>query len=290
MRINIRDNNLIVKDLTDFNLHHIFDCGQCFRFNSVGENSYFGVAKNKALLISQENDEVIFHSTTEADFYDVWYDYFDLNRDYGKIKSSLASDDVMREAISYGKGIRILNQDLWETVISFIISASNNIPRIKSIIECLCQSFGNKITYMGNEYYTFPDAETISSLSRDDLSVIRSGFRDKYIFDAAKKFTDGTLCAEYIKSLSTSEAKQALMTVNGIGNKVSDCILLFGLGRSNSFPVDVWIKRIMEHFYFDGEQSIGTISDFAEKKFGELGGYAQQYLFFYARENKLGIK
>ena len=180
MDINKKDNNLIVTGLKDFNLHHIFDCGQCFRFNAVSENSYFGIAKNKALLISQNDDEVIFHDTTEDDFKNIWYDYFDLNRDYSEIKSRLSNDPIMKEAVSYGDGIRILNQDLWEAVISFIISASNNIPRIKGIIERLCENFGKQISYMGKTYYTFPDTDTIYSLSKEDLSVIRSGFRDKY--------------------------------------------------------------------------------------------------------------
>ena len=234
--------------------------------------------------------EVIFYDTTEDDFKNIWYDYFDLNRDYSEIKSRLSNDPIMKEAVSYGDGIRILNQDLWEAVISFIILASNNIPRIKGIIERLCENFGKQISYMGKTYYTFPDTDTIYSLSKEDLSVIRSGFRDQYIMDAADKFKSGTLTEEYIKSLSTPDAKKALMTINGVGNKVSDCILLFGLGRVDSFPIDVWIKRIMEYCYFDGEQSIPAISAFAEKHFGDIGGFAQQYLFFYARENKIGTE
>ncbi len=194
----------------------------------------------------------------------------------------------MKDAISYGDGIRILNQELWEAVISFIISASNNIPRIKGIIERFCENYGEEIHYMGKTYYSFPTIDKTASLSKEDLAIIRSGFRDKYIIDAASKFKNGELSGEYISSLSTPDAKKTLMTIHGVGNKVSDCILLFGLGRANSFPVDVWIKRIMEYCYFDGEQSIDTISEFANNKFGEIGGYAQQYLFFYARENKIG--
>lgn len=290
MEIKYTDNNIVVTGLKDFNIKHIFDCGQCFRFNPVDEHTYFGIAKGKALKISQIGDTVTLYSTTEKDWNEVWFDFFDLGRDYGKIKSILSIDDIMCNAISYGDGIRILNQDLWEAVISFIISASNNIPRIKGIIERFCKNYGNKIEYMGNTYYSFPDISTTAGLSKDEISVIRSGFRDKYIMDAAQKFNRGELTEEYIKSLSTPEAKKALMTINGIGNKVSDCILLFGLGRVNSFPVDVWIKRIIEYCYFDAEQSIETISDFAENKFKDLGGFAQQYLFFYARENKIGTK
>lgn len=290
MDIKFDGNNLIVTGLEDFNLEHIFDCGQCFRFNRVDENTYFGIAKGRALKISQNADKVTMYDTTEEDFRKIWFDYFDLGRDYGKIKKALSCDDVMRQAVSYGEGIRILNQDLWETVVSFIISASNNIPRIKGIIERFCENFGEEIEYMGNTYYSFPDIDKTASLTKEDLSVIRSGFRDKYIMDAAAKFKSGELSDEYIKSLSSTDAKKTLMSINGVGSKVSGCILLFGLGRAESFPVDVWIKRIMEYCYFDGEQkSIEMISSFAKKHFGALGGFAQQYLFFYARENKIGV-
>lgn len=289
MDIKIHGNDLIVTGLRDFNLNHIFDCGQCFRFNRLDDTTYFGVAKGRALRISQVGDEVTLYSTTEDDFKNIWFDYFDLGRDYDKIKSRLSLDPVMKEAISYGDGIRILNQDLWEAVISFIISASNNIPRIKGIIERFCAAFGEEIEYIGNIYYSFPDILKTASLSKEDLSVIRAGYRDKFIIDAAEKFKNGALSDEYIKSLSTPDAKKALMSINGVGNKVSDCILLFGLSRVDSFPVDVWIKRIMEYCYFDGEQSIDTISRFAAEHFGDIGGFAQQYLFFYARENKIGV-
>lgn len=289
MDIKIHGNDLIVTGLRDFNLNHIFDCGQCFRFNRLDDTTYFGIAKGRALRISQVGDEVTLYSTTEDDFKNIWFDYFDLGRDYGKIKSRLSLDPVMKEAISYGDGIRILNQDLWEAVISFIISASNNIPRIKGIIERFCAAFGEEIEYIGNIYYSFPDILKTASLSKEDLSVIRAGYRDKFIMDAAEKFKNGALSDEYIKSLSTPDAKKALMSINGVGNKVSDCILLFGLSRVDSFPVDVWIKRIMEYCYFDGEQSIDIISRFAAEHFGDIGGFAQQYLFFYARENKIGV-
>lgn len=290
MDIKCKDNNLIVTGLNDFKLSHIFDCGQCFRFNRIDSNTYFGIAKGKALKISQTDDTVILYDTTEEDFNEIWFDYFDLGRDYGEIKRRLSNDSVMRDAVYYGGGIRILKQDLWEAVISFIISASNNIPRIKGIIERFCENFGDRIEYMGNTYYTFPDIVRTAALSKSDLSVIRSGFRDKYIIDAAAKFNSGELSEAYIKALSTPDAKKALMSINGVGNKVSDCILLFGLGRVDSFPVDVWIKRIMEYCYFEGEQSIETISAFADEHFGDIGGFAQQYLFFYARENKIGTK
>lgn len=289
MDIISKNNNIILENAEDFELEHIFDCGQCFRFNKIGENTYLGVAFQKALKISQSGSTVTLYDTSEQDFYGIWYDFFDFSHNYGEIKKTLSSDPVLCEAIKYGEGIRILRQDLWETLISFIISASNNIPRIKGIIERFCENFGEKIHYMGNTYYSFPSPEVTASLSKEDLAVIRAGFRDKYIIDAAQKIASKTLDLKNIKSLPTNEAKRALMTINGVGNKVSDCILLFGLNRADAFPVDVWIKRIMEYCYFDGEQSINTVSEFAEKKFGSLGGYAQQYLFFWARENKINV-
>jgi len=289
MEIQVQNNNIILKNVKDFNLNHIFDCGQAFRFNQTGQNTYTGVAFGQALTISQCDDEVILYDTTYENFVNLWYEFFDFDNDYSKIKSTLATDEFMSEATKHGYGIRILGQDLWETIISFIISASNNVPRIKGIVERLCQAFGNEVEYMGNVYYTFPSADKLAALNLEDLSVIRAGFRDKYILDAAKKICDGTISLEAIKAMSTSDAKNALMSINGIGNKVSDCILLFGLNRQDSFPVDVWIKRIMEYCYFTEEQPINVISDYAKEKFGNLGGYAQQYLFFWARENKIGV-
>ncbi len=289
MEITYENGSVILHKPKDFSLTHIFDCGQCFRFNKTGSNSYTGVAFGKAVTVSERGEDVVFHDTSEADFKNIWYDFFDLYRDYGKIKKTLAVDDVMKKAVECGRGIRILKQDLWETIVSFIISQSNNIPRIKGIIERFCQNFGTKTEYMGNVYYTFPDIKTTASLSLDDLSVIRAGFRDKYILNAAKLFDSGKMDIDALKAMSSKDAKSTLMSFKGIGNKVSDCIMLFGLGHTDSFPVDVWIKRIMEYCYFDGEQPIKTISDFAYDKFSPLCGYAQQYLFFYARENKIGI-
>ncbi|MBQ7572978.1 MAG: DNA-3-methyladenine glycosylase 2 family protein [Clostridia bacterium] len=291
MNIETKNNDLILENVSDFNLTHIFDCGQCFRFNQNDDGTYTGVAKGKALTISQTHDTVILYDTSEEDFKNIWYDFFDFDRDYKKIKDTLSSDPIMADAIKFGSGIRILNQDLWEAIISFIISSSNNIPRIKGIVERLCQNFGKKIEYMGKTYYSFPTLDELQGVTADDLSVIRAGFRDKYIIDAIDKFSRGILSVDYINSLSTAEAKNALMSIKGVGNKVSDCILLFGMNRANSFPVDVWIKRIMEFCYFNNEeQSVKTICDFANSKFGTLGGYAQQYLFFYARENKIGTE
>lgn len=286
------NNNIIITGQTDFELSHIFDCGQCFRFNSQPDGSYIGTAYGKTVRISKSDDRIILHNTSLDDFNNVWYNYLDLGRDYSEIKAQLISgnDEIMSQAVMFGSGIRILNQELWETVISFIISASNNIPRIKKIIELLCSSFGDAHIYEGQVFYSFPSPEKIASLSLDELSVIRAGFRDKYILDCAKKVVSGEIDLDAVNSMSTPDAKKALMSIWGIGNKVSDCILLFGMHRCDSFPVDVWIKRVMEYCYFNNtEQSIKTISAFADERFGSLGGMAQQYLFFYGRERRIGV-
>lgn len=293
MEVKTIDKDIHITGQSDFDLRHIFDCGQCFRFDPDGDDSYIGTAFGKTVKLTAEGNSIILHDTTMEDFNDVWYDYLDLSCDYSAIKRSLTEDGdpVMAEAVRFGNGIRILRQELWETMISFIISASNNIPRIKKIIGTLCESFGEPHEYRGKTYYSFPSPERIAGLSLEELDIIRAGFRNKYILDCAKKVVSGEIDLDAIRAMPTPDAKKALMSIWGIGNKVSDCILLFGLGRCDSFPVDVWIKRIMEYCYFDNTpQSIKIISEFADKKFGELGGMAQQYLFFYARELRIGTK
>ncbi len=290
MKIYEHKNDIVIADQSDFELSDIFDCGQCFRFNPNADGSYTGTAFGRTIRISKRGDDIVLHSTSISDFDLIWRSFLDLERDYSEIKDRLGTDDVMSEAVRYGEGIRILNQELWETMISFIISASNNIPRIKKIIELLCANFGTAHTYEGRIYYSFPTPEMIASLDLSDLSVIRAGFRDKYILDCARNVASGAIDLDAIRFMTTPHAKEALLSIRGVGNKVSDCILLFGLSRFDSFPIDVWIKRVMEHCYFSGTvQSIQTISDFANEKFGDLGGIAQQYLFFYARENKIGV-
>lgn len=281
-------NNIIISDIEDFDLAQTFECGQCFRWNKNPDGSYTGVAFGHALTIKQDNDTITLFDTDEKTFYNIWYDYFDLGRNYSDIKKTLSKDHVLKKAIHYGSGIRILKQDLWETIISFIISASNNIPRIKKIIESLCYNFGDEITYMGNTYYSFPSPSSLFGKTTEDISVIRAGFRDKYILDAVNKVFVCDINLDCIKNMKNTDARKELLKIYGVGNKVCDCIMLFSLSHTDSFPVDVWIKRIMEYCYFDGEQSIKDVSLFAREKFGQLAGFAQQYLFFYARENKIG--
>ncbi len=290
MKIIEYNGNLVLDDVSDFELSNIFDCGQCFRWDRVSSSSYIGVACGKALFIEKNGDKLIFHSKTADEFNNIWRNYFDFDRDYKDIKQALGSDSILKEAISFGEGIRILNQEPFEALISFIISASNNIPRIKGIINRLCENFGDEISYMGKVYHTFPTAEKLAKESLESISVIRAGFRDKYILDAAKKVASGELDLDSIRLMPTADAKAELMKIKGVGSKVADCSLLFGFGKCDCFPTDVWIKRIMEHCYFGGnDTSLKNISAYAKDNFGGFGGFAQQYLFYWARENKIGV-
>ena len=288
MKIYEKDTDLILENANDFNLTQTFDCGQCFRWDKHGDG-YLGIACGQPLYITAQGDNIILYDTSAKDWENTWKHYFDADRDYSKIKQTLSADSVMKNAISFGSGIRILNQEPFECLISFIISASNNIPRIKKIINSLCRTFGDKTEYMGETFYTFPGPERIASLTLSDLSVIKAGFRDKYILSAAKCVSGGMIDLECLKKASAEYAKNELLKLSGVGNKVADCVLLFSLEKYDSFPVDVWIKRIMEYCYTDGEQTKDAISALAKQKFGDLGGFAQQYLFYWARENKIGI-
>lgn len=287
MKIQVSGSDIIITGCTEFDLVHTFECGQCFRWNKTEDGQYEGVFGKKALKAAQQDDKITLFNTTIDEYENIWKGYFDLERDYAGIQKILSKDDdVLKNAVKEGRGIRILSQEPFETIISFIISANNNIPRIKLIIERMCTLFGQKIEAYGKEYYTFPDAKKIAALSREDLAPIKAGFRDKYILDAAQKICSGEVDIDKIATMDYESAKSELKKIKGVGDKVANCILLFGFGHKNAFPVDVWIRRILEYYYFDGG-SVGDIEEFAKKRFGELGGFAQQYLFYYARENKL---
>lgn len=275
---------ITLRDVRDFELKHIFDCGQCFRWDETSDGSYIGIAGAKAIKISKNDDKIIVYNTTKDEFTDFWHNYFDLDFDYGKLKRTLSKDTVLKTAIKSGEGIRILNQDLWECIISFIISANNNIPRIKGIIKTFCELFGEKIVFGEDVLYSFPSPEILSGVTIDDLKPLRAGYRDKYIIDAIEKVLKGDVNLDLIREKDYDEAKAELMKIKGIGNKVADCILLFGTGKKEAFPVDVWIKRVIDTLYKD-ELGEKDISVFAKEKFGKYGGYAQQYLFYHMREN-----
>lgn len=287
----MEEQKYILKNIDSFELKDIFDCGQCFRWNAEDDGSYTGIFRNNVLNVKKENDVVTFEGICEGDVKETVEYYFDLNRDYNEIKDKLSKiDDNMKTSIEYGKGIRILNQDLWETIISFIISANNNIPRIKGIIERLSKKYGKEIEYNGEKYYTFPTAEELKNVNVEDFRKLGLGFRDIRLYETTHVILEGKVDLNKLrKNPNTIEVREQLLTLSGVGPKVADCILLFSdLKRFEVFPIDVWVRRVMNDLYIKQEDenkvSKKQIEKLAEEKFGNLAGLAQQYLFYWRRE------
>ena len=281
----------VLKNVDSFELKDIFDCGQCFRWNIEEDGSYTGVFGNNVLNVKKENDVVTFEGICEGDIKETVEEYFDLKRDYNQIKKKLSKiDDNMKTSIEYGKGILILNQDLWETIISFIISANNNIPRIKGIIERLSKKYGKEIEYSGKKYYTFPTAKQLENVSVEDFRSLGLGFRDIRLYETTHMILEGKVNLDKLReNTNTTEVREQLLTLSGVGPKVADCILLFSdLKRFEVFPIDVWVRRVMNDLYIKQEDenkvSKKQIEKLAEEKFGNLAGLAQQYLFYWRRE------
>jgi N-glycosylase/DNA lyase len=262
--------------LEGFNLQRTFECGQCFRWNSDGTGAYVGVAKGKAARIRRDGGSV-FITGTPDDFRAVWRVYFDLDRNYESIRSALCVDDYMKRCAQYGAGIRILKQDKWESLCTFIVSQCNNIPRIKQIVERFSRLFGEPVTLDGHTYYTFPTAERTALLSEKDLEPLRCGYRAPYILGAARAVAGGRLDLEALAAGEPDHAIDALKTLDGVGDKVARCVALFGLHILDAFPVDTWIKKAVTENYGD---------TFDPAVFSPYAGIAQQYMFHYARSKK----
>ena len=279
-----------LKNCKSFEPVHIFECGQCFRWEKEEDGSYTGIFGNNVLNVKKEDRNIIFEGICECDIEKTCRDYFDLDTDYEEIKRKLSSiDDFLKTSIEYGSGIRILNQDLWETIISFIISANNNIPRIKGIINRISKKYGNRITYKEKDYYTFPDMNQLGKASIEDLRALGLGFRDKRIYETTKMFLNKEITLEELKNENNTEAlREKLMTLSGVGGKVADCIMLFSLKKYDVFPIDVWVRRVMNELYIK-EKDENTVSkvliqNLAKEKYKELAGLAQQYLFYWKRD------
>ena len=286
MKVEPYGNNLVLTGVTSFDICQILECGQCFRFEKLGESHYRIIALGKLLEIKQEGDVITLSPCSAHEFETLWKNYFDLNRDYDKVKEIISIDDpVMEACIDHAPGIRVLNQEFWEMVISFIISQNNRIPMIKKVIENISRSYGTEI----EGGFAFPEAHQLADVSIEDLMLLKTGFRAKYIKDAVTKSLQGQLDEDFIKPLPTPEARKQLTSVYGIGDKVADCVMLFGMGRTDVFPADVWIKRVISHLYYNGQDiPLKELQAFAASKWGENAGLAQQYLFHYARLNKIG--
>ena len=280
-----------IENIDSFELADIFDCGQCFRWNKQNDGSYTGVFKNNVLNVQKQRETVIFKGICNGDIEETVRDYFDLDRDYEDIKKQLSKiDENVKTSVEYGKGIRILNQDLWETIISFIISANNNIPRIKGIIERLSKAYGKEIDWNGNKYYTFPTAEELKDVSVEDFRKLGTGFRDIRLYETTHMILDGKVNLEQLQNNpNTIEVREQLLSLSGVGPKVADCILLFStLKRFEVFPIDVWVRRVMNELYIknpdENKVNKKEIEKLAKEKFGNLAGIAQQYLFYWKRE------
>lgn len=274
--------------IKDFNLEHIFDCGQCFRWERQDDGSYTGAAMGKIVNMRFEPEgRLTVDNCTEEEFTRIWTPYLDLERDYAKIKYSLQGEEIQK-AMKYGYGIRILKQDFWEALLSFIISQNNNIPRIKGCIEALTRCCGEKIgIYKGKDYYALPKPETLANMTPDKLAECRLGYRGPYLIKTAQKVLEkgGAEAAEKeLRNCETfEEVQEALREYPGVGPKVASCTALFGLGFLDAFPIDVWMRRVMHRLYGMDEKDVRSMEDFAKKNFAPYGGIAQQYLFYYIR-------
>ncbi len=293
MGSNIKEQELILKNIESFKLEHIFECGQCFRWNKQSDGSYIGVIHEGVLQLRSENkgnsSNIIIKGKCDGNIKEVAENYFDLKTDYKKIKEELSKiDEYVKNSIEFGNGIRILNQDLWEMVISFIISANNNIPRIKGIIERLSRAYGEEITFDGKNYYKFPTPQQLSKATVKDLRELGLGFRDQRVHDTTHIILNGQLNLDELSKKDTQAVREELLTLPGVGPKVADCIMLFGLHRFEVFPIDVWVRRVMNELYLKKEDENKVdkkeIEELAKQKYRELAGLAQQYLFYWKRE------
>ena len=317
----MKQQKLVLNNVDSFELPHIFDCGQCFRWDIQPDGSYIGVIKSGVMRVSKHGKSITFEGILDGDINSIVYDYFDLGTDYNVLKNRLAMiDSNMKKSVEFGSGIRILKQDLWEMIISYIISANNNIPRIKGIINRISKRVGKKVSWNGVDYYLFPTVEELAKLSVSDLRELGTGFRDKRIYKTTQMILNKDIDLESLRSAalrnesdldclksvalknecyieclkkkcakSTDEIREILLSLEGVGEKVADCILLFGLHRFDTFPVVVWVRRVMNTLYIHNEDETKVnkkqIRDVAYKLFGDIEGMAQQYLFYWAREN-----
>lgn len=281
----------ILENPDSFNLEHIFECGQCFRWNKIDENTYIGVIKEAVIKVTKDKNRYIFTGKSDSgNFEDIINYYFDLATNYSIYKEKLSKiDKFMSESIKFGEGIRILRQDLWETIISFIISANNNIPRIKKIIERLSKEYGKEVEFEGKKYYKFPTPEELADVSAEELRKLGLGFRDERIVNTTHMILMNQVNLDELKKMNNTEImREELLKLDGVGPKVADCILLFSLKRFDVFPIDVWVRRVMNDLYIHNEVeekvSKRQLQELAEDKFGRMSGLAQQYLFYWKRE------
>ncbi len=290
MKVYEKGNSVILEEIDNFDAKAIFTCGQAFRWYEESDGSFTTVHLGRILNVLNDDNKVIFKGTNLEEFNEIWIDYFDLNTNYEEIRKTLSNNKILANAMDYGKGIRILNQNHFEMLISFIISANNMIPRIKKSIEIISMRYGKFICEDENrKYYSFPTIEELSKATVEELrEFAKVGFRDKRIFDTVNMILTKNIDLDNFENLETDTLREELLKFAGVGNKVADCIMLFSYKRGEVFPVDVWIKRVMEELFIKEETPVKKISKEADRIFGKYAGYAQQYLFYYGREEKIG--
>ena len=279
MDIRYECEQLNIRNITDFSLADCLACGQAFRWRPQG-NGFSGVALGRAIYAEQSGDTLTLQGVGEGDA-DAFTRYFDLTRDYGAVKVMYCGDPFIREGMAYAPGMRVLNQPPFETLISFIVSANNNVKRISGIVETLCARFGAPV----EGGCDFPKPEVLASLSEDELKACGAGYRARYIIGAARAVADG-FDLETLRSMQFEQARQELAKLPGVGLKVADCVCLYSLGFAQAFPADVWMRRVLCGVYGYGGKNDKQMRAFVDERFGAYAGLAQQYLFHYARHHR----
>ncbi|MDO5547146.1 MAG: DNA glycosylase [Eubacteriales bacterium] len=255
----------------EFSTAQTLDCGQCFRWTPQEDGSWLGLVGQTPARVRDENGTLWIQTPSGLD--SLWMDYFDCALDYTAIRTAFAIDEFTSAAADYGRGIRILRQDPWEALCSFLISQCNNIPRIRGILSRLCEALGEPMEFQGQTLYTFPKPEHLAPLERADLEFLRAGYRAPYLIHAARAVCDGSLDFSSLENQDTETARQQIMQLRGVGRKVADCFLLFGMHKLDAFPVDTWMKKAAG--YYSGDFSVFRNSPYA--------GIYQQYIFYYIR-------
>lgn len=276
-----------------FNLKYTLECGQCFRWEKIEtqENTYVGVIKDRVLKVRQDKNNIYVSSNNMDNLENVVKEYFDLNTDYEKIERKIITiDEHVKDAVKRSSGIRILNQDFFETLISYIISANNNIPRISKSVKEISKRYGKKVIFENEEYYLFPTPQELKDVSIEAYRHCGVGFRDSYIYYTVKDILDKKIEIQIINTMSTIELKNKLLSFKGVGPKVADCILLFSCNRGEVFPIDVWVERVMSVLYFketNAKMKKKDIVEYASNNFKEYSGIVQQHLFYNMREKMI---
>lgn len=282
---------IVVDGVTDFVPAHVFGNGQSFRWKQELDGSYTGIVQGKVANINCVNGRLFIRNATVDDFHSLWFHYFDLGTNYAIVKAQLSTDPVLAAPIKFGHGLRMLKQEFWEVLASYIISARNNIPQIGRSVEAICQAYDNHVAYRDRTFYAFPSPSQIVNLGEDVLTKINLGLtrRSVAIFSAAEAFVDNKIDVQYLKTEpDVDKARKVLQNLYGVGRKVADCALSFSGIRKDVFPTDRWMKRVMEKLYGEQFADEAAVYRYAEQHYGTLLNYAQGYLFYYAWQNKIG--